>query len=246
MHQPGLPSDLDTPPRMWARAATLAVLAGAGLSFDEMTLSDQGVYSWWGGGSVWWRLTLAPGGEAVLVGQDSDASHTHPIRPGSGPLDLLAGMPDRLIYPGLREDLDDFVVCFAYWFADGAWTRIDYPAGLIDDGLAGATSTINDDLKTAWHALEMNNVHFDPAAEAAIADFLRLAHSRAVDDAAVTTLVSAVAVAATDPEDEDEDDRSEPDVATALEVAAAAGLTPALDPPLLGDSLRTFRLIPDR
>ncbi|GIJ50983.1 hypothetical protein Val02_78690 [Virgisporangium aliadipatigenens] len=226
MHQPGIPADLDTPARMWARAATLAVLAAAGLSFDEMTLSDRGVYSWWGGGSVWWRLTLAPGGEAVLVGQDSDASSTHPAA-GGGARDLLAGMPDRLAYPGLRADLDDFLVCFAYWFTDGSWHRVDYPAEVLDDGLKGAVGCLHDDAGAVRHALEMNGLDHHPEAEAAIDGFLRLAHGRAVDADAVSSMVTLVAAASPDFEGE------RPDTGKALEVAQRAGLGPTQGPPLL-------------
>jgi hypothetical protein len=236
MHQPGVPSDLDTPARMWARAGTLAVLAGAGLTFDEMHLSDKGIYSWWGGGSVWWRFTLAPGGEAVLVGQDSDGSRTHSHAAGDGPRDLLAGMPDRLAYPGLRGDLDDFLVWFAYWFVDGAWTRIDYPDDVFDDGLKGAVGCLNDDAAATQHALEMNGIHGNAAVEGAIAEFLRLAHVRAVDDAAVSSLVHAVADASPD------FDGDRPDVARAVAVATTAGFGPAQDPPLLGDPVEPLKL----
>jgi hypothetical protein len=110
----------------------VAVATGA-LSRDWIIFDEEGLYYEGGGGSCWWRITLAPGGEAVFSGQDSDGSYTHL---GAQPVDLLAGLPERLIWPQLRDDMRDRVLGYVYWYTGGAWHRAPYPEDLEDDGLA--------------------------------------------------------------------------------------------------------------
>ncbi|MGI5240036.1 hypothetical protein [Dactylosporangium sp. CA-139066] len=242
MHRPGRPEDLEHPDRLWARAATLTTIAAAG-GPGGFRVGSTGLHYWSPGGAYWWQLTLAPAGEAVLSGQDSDASHTH-LQPR--PLDLLAGLPDRLIWDELRRDHRDFVLGYAYWFVDGAWHRVPYPDRVKDDGLAFSAKYLAGDsgIPTAlaeqveWDEWdEDEDADLDAAGDAvaaAAAAFLARAHARTVDAAAVAELVDALAPG------RPPDGRSITDYAdAALRAATHLGLTGTQRPPMLGDGSAT-------
>jgi len=55
MHRPSVPEDLDHPERLWARAATLAVVAAGADDGDEYSWGRNGLQCWNDGGSYWWR-----------------------------------------------------------------------------------------------------------------------------------------------------------------------------------------------
>ncbi|MEO3823732.1 hypothetical protein [Actinomadura sp. B10D3] len=87
-----------------------------------------------------WTLALIEGGRAVLYGCDHEASRTRFREPC---LDLLAGAPSWLPLEWLRDLLEADELGFVYWF-DGEWTRVEYPAGVRDDGLAGTVGRTMD------------------------------------------------------------------------------------------------------
>ncbi|MFF4606636.1 hypothetical protein ACFY12_28370 [Streptomyces sp. NPDC001339] len=135
MHKPSVPEDLDHPERLWARAATLAVVAAAVDDWDEFTFGAQGLACWNAGGAYWWRLKLYDDGRALLCGQDADASCT---RDGGRRIDFLAGGPEWLPWERLRDDAEGELLGFVYWWEDGVWARAPYPGNLPDDGLGMA------------------------------------------------------------------------------------------------------------
>lgn len=137
MHRPSEPEDLAHPERLWARAATLAVVAAAMDDGDEFSWDDQGLQCWNGGGAYWWRLKLFDDGRALLCGQDSDGSYTHD---GDRQIDFLAGGPEWLPWEQLRDDAEGNLFGFVYWWQDDAWARAPYPEKLPDDGLEMAMS----------------------------------------------------------------------------------------------------------
>ncbi|MDC7338736.1 hypothetical protein [Streptomyces lydicus] len=191
MHRPSVPGDLDRPERVWARAATLAVVAAAMDDGDEFSWGEQGLECWNGGGSYWWRLKLFEGGRALLCGQDSDGSYTHD---GDRQIDFLAGGPEWLPWERLRHDADGNLFGFVYWWQDGAWARAPYPEKLPDDGLKMALSwaapgedavrRIIDDL------VALTETEVDAAA--GVRAFLSAAESRTVGEADVAALLDAV------------------------------------------------------
>ncbi|MFH9229148.1 hypothetical protein ACH4NT_33975 [Streptomyces lydicus] len=191
MHRPSVPGDLDRPERVWARAATLAVVAAAMDDGDEFSWGEQGLECWNGGGSYWWRLKLFEGGRALLCGQDSDGSYTHD---GDRQIDFLAGGPEWLPRERLRHDADGNLFGFVYWWQDGAWARAPYPEKLPDDGLEMALSwaapgedavrRIIDDL------VALTETEVDAAA--GVRAFLSAAESRTVGEADVAALLDAV------------------------------------------------------
>ncbi|MEV7382756.1 hypothetical protein [Streptomyces lydicus] len=191
MHRPSVPGDLDRPERVWARAATLAVVAAAMDDGDEFSWGEQGLECWNGGGSYWWRLKLFEGGRALLCGQDSDGSYTHD---GDRQIDFLAGGPEWLPWERLRHDADGNLFGFVYWWQDGAWARAPYPEKLPDDGLEMAVSwaapgedavrRIIDDL------VALTETEVDAAA--GVRAFLSAAESRTVGEADVAALLDAV------------------------------------------------------
>ncbi|MFI9356993.1 hypothetical protein ACWGQL_19725 [Streptomyces lydicus] len=191
MHRPSVPGDLDRPERVWARAATLAVVAAAMDDGDEFSWGEQGLECWNGGGSYWWRLKLFEGGRALLCGQDSDGSYTHD---GDRQIDFLAGGPEWLPWDRLRHDADGNLFGFVYWWQDGAWARAPYPEKLPDDGLEMALSwaapgedavrRIVDDL------VALTETEVDAAA--GVRAFLTAAESRTVGEADVAALLDAV------------------------------------------------------
>ncbi|MFH8680053.1 hypothetical protein [Streptomyces lydicus] len=191
MHRPSVPGDLDRPERVWARAATLAVVAAAMDDGDEFSWGEQGLECWNGGGSYWWRLKLLEGGRALLCGQDSDGSYTHD---GDRQIDFLAGGPEWLPRDRLHHDAQGNLLGFVYWWQDGAWARAPYPEKLPDDGLAMALSwaapgedavrRIVDDL------VALTETEVDAAA--GVRAFLAAAEARTVGEADVAALLDAV------------------------------------------------------
>ncbi|MFB6437231.1 hypothetical protein ACFCVY_10675 [Streptomyces sp. NPDC056411] len=191
MHRPSVPGDLDHPERVWARAATLAVVAAAMDDWDEFSWGEQGLECWNGGGSYWWRLKLFDGGRALLCGQDSDGSYTHD---GGRQIDFLAGGPEWLPWQRLRHDADGNLFGFLYWWQDGAWARAPYPEKLPDDGLEmamswaapgdGAVGRLVEDL------VARTETEVDAGAE--VRSFLAAAEARAVGASDIAGLLDAV------------------------------------------------------
>ncbi|MFC7329432.1 hypothetical protein [Marinactinospora rubrisoli] len=218
MHRPGVPEDLEPPHVLWARAATVAVAA----PYNEHILDEEGLYFEGGGFSWWWRITLAPDGEAVFSGQDSDGSHTH-LR--DDPVDLLSGLPDRLSWPQLRADLRDRVLGYVYWYTGGAWHRVGYPDDVVDDGLAMSFDFLAGDERVVELLLAEGSG--SPDADRTVTRFLTGARTRSLQPADVTALLTAVdPEAAADPKRQD----------AALDVARRAGLLSGSTAPLLGST----------
>ncbi|MEV8532672.1 hypothetical protein [Streptomyces sp. NPDC051211] len=143
MHTPSRPEDLAPPRLLWARAVTLALLEVGCWESEEYAVDEDGLWCHSTGAGGWWRLTLFDGGErAVFVGQDPDGSHTHI---GGKQIDFLAGGPDWLPWELLRDDAAGNLFGFVYWWEDGAWHRIPYPAELREDGLDMAAPWVGSD-----------------------------------------------------------------------------------------------------
>ncbi|KAB2350111.1 hypothetical protein [Actinomadura rudentiformis] len=217
MHTPGEPSDLEEPRVLWARAATTAIACAAGLlSANVVRLRPDGLNSD-ASGAGWWTLTLSPDEEAVFSGQD-DFSHTHL---GDEPVDLLAGLPDRLSWPQLREDLRARALGFVYWYTGGAWHRAPYPEDLEDDGLDASLSFLADEAE-----LTIMLVEDHPRTEDAgrtVAGFLDRAKDRRLHPDDVIALLAAInPQVATDPAR----------VKAALDMATRTGLLEGTTPPL--------------
>ncbi|MDT0309056.1 hypothetical protein RM780_19120 [Streptomyces sp. DSM 44917] len=214
-HRPSVPADLDHPRRLWARAATLAMLAAVGIDGDEYQLLGDGELRCdHAGGSYWWRLTLPQGGDAraVFRGHDADGSHGHLRRT---PVDFLAGGPRWLPWEELREEQNGLTLGFVYWWQDGSWGRAPYPEDLVDDGLELSAGWVSGDgalTEQLWEAAdEGENV------DGALAAFLDRAQARTVDAEAVRALLASFSPA----------EPPKPQaVDAALEVAARAALTP--------------------
>ncbi|MEV0370699.1 hypothetical protein AB0I10_12845 [Streptomyces sp. NPDC050636] len=191
MQRPSVPEDLDHPERLWARAATLAVVAAAMDDWDEFSWGSRGLECWNGGGSYWWRLKLFEDGRALLCGQDSDGSYTHD---GGQQIDFLAGGPEWLPWEQLRDDAEGNLFGFVYWWQGGAWDRAPYPEKLPDDGLEMAMSwaapgdaaigRIVDDL------VARTETEVDPMTE--VRGFIAAAEARTVGAEDVAALLGAV------------------------------------------------------
>ncbi|MGX1757638.1 hypothetical protein ACWIG5_12145 [Streptomyces lydicus] len=191
MHRPSLPEDLDHPEHLWARAATLAVVAAAMDDWDEFSWSDRGLQCWNDGGSYWWRLKLYEDGRALLCGQDSDGSHTHS---GGRRIDFLAGGPAWLPWNQLREDAEGNLFGFVYWWQDGAWARAPYPEKMPDDGLEMAMSWVapGDDAVRGIAEGLVARTETEVDAVAAVRAFLAAAGARRVGAQDITALLDAV------------------------------------------------------
>ncbi|KIZ18707.1 hypothetical protein [Streptomyces natalensis] len=191
MHRPSVPEDLDHPRRVWARAATLAVVAAAMDDWDDFSWGPQGLECWNGGGSYWWRLKLYDDGRALLCGQDSDGSYTHD---GNRQIDFLAGGPEWLPWDRMRDDAQGNLFGFVYWWQDGAWARAPYPESMGDDGLAMALSWAGRGEDAVDRIVEdlvaVTETEVDPAA--AVRAFIAAAEARTVGEAGVTALLGAV------------------------------------------------------
>ncbi|MFE6687897.1 hypothetical protein ACFVFQ_15630 [Streptomyces sp. NPDC057743] len=191
MHRPSVPGDLDDPGQVWARAATLAVVAAAMDDGDEYTVGPQGLHCWNGGGAYWWRLRVYEDGRALLCGHDADGSYTHT---GDRRIDFLAGGPAWLPWEQLRAEADGNLLGFVYWYEDGGWARAPYPAALPDDGLAMAMSwaapggAAVEEITERLVALMETEVH--PVAE--VRAFIAAAADRTVGAAEVAALLDAV------------------------------------------------------
>ncbi|GES34024.1 hypothetical protein AB0G60_31100 [Streptomyces angustmyceticus] len=191
MHRPSVPEDLDHPERLWARAATLAVVAAAVDDWDEFSWGGQGLQCWNDGGSYWWRLKMFEDGRALLCGQDSDGSHTHS---GGRQIDFLAGGPAWLPWERLREDAEGNLFGFVYWWQDGAWARAPYPEKLPDDGLEMSMSWVAPGDDAARHIAEVlvARTETEVDALAAVRAFLAAAEARTVAAQDITALLDTV------------------------------------------------------
>lgn len=215
MHRPSVPEDLDHPERLWARAATLAVVAAAVDDGDEFSWGDQGLHCWNVGGSYWWRLKLCADGRAVLCGQDSDGSHTHSA---GKQIDFLSGGPQWLPWEQLREDAEGNLLGWVYWWQDGAWARAPYPEKLPDDGLEMAMSWAAPGDAAVGEIVEdlVALTETDRDAAPAVHAFLAAAEARTVGAGDVSALLDAVC---------DKDSWYEVRPEAALAFAAELGLT---------------------
>ncbi|MEU6315932.1 hypothetical protein [Streptomyces sp. NPDC047014] len=212
MHTPSRPEDLDHPDLLWTRAATMAMVDGAASRRTEFALDEDGLWCHSTGAGGWWRLTVLDGGRAVFCGQDPDGSRTHI---GGRQIDFLAGGPDWLPWDLLREDADGNLFGFVYWWEDGAWHRIPYPAELDEDGL---------DMAAPWAGSHEEFVQLtvdscDPpqgraALAEAVARFAELARERKADAEAVAELLAAAQV----------EGLPGPKLDAALDLATRAGL----------------------
>ncbi|MFI9046764.1 hypothetical protein [Streptomyces sp. NPDC053427] len=191
MHRPSVPEDLDHPERLWARAATLSVVAAAMDDWDDFSWGPLGLQCWNGGGAYWWRLKLYDDGRALLCGQDSDGSYTHS---GKRQIDFLAGGPQWLPWERMRHDAEGNLFGFVYWWQDGAWARAPYPETMLDDGLEMALSwagTGDDAIgRIVEDLVAVTETEVDPAA--AVRAFIAAAEARTVGAADITALLDAV------------------------------------------------------
>ncbi|MEU9113503.1 hypothetical protein AB0D04_17400 [Streptomyces sp. NPDC048483] len=191
MHRPSVPEDLDLPERLWARAATLAVVAAAVDDGDEFSRGRHGLECWNGGGAYWWRLKLYEDGRALLCGQDSDGSYTHSK---NRQIDFLAGGPDWLPWEKLRHDAQGNLFGFVYWWQDGSWARAPYPEGMRDDGLEMALSWAGTGEDAVGRIIDdlvaRTETEVDPAA--GVRAFIAAAEARTVGEADIAALLAAV------------------------------------------------------
>lgn len=149
----------------------------------------------------------------MFCGQDPDGSHTHV---GGEQIDFLAGGPEWLPWELLRDDAKGNLLGFVYWWEDGAWHRIAYPAELREDGLDGAAPWAGSEEKFATRTAEWHDLRCEAEEllEAALVRFLALAEARTVDADAVAELLAPAHV----------EDRPAPRLDVALDFAARAGI----------------------
>ncbi|QFG23164.1 hypothetical protein [Actinomadura sp. WMMB 499] len=211
MTRPGQPEDLDDPRLLWTRASVLAVAAAAEIiAPDGSSVDDDGVA---GDG---WRVTLAPDGEAVVSGRPpADRDET-----GESP-DLLDGLPERLTWKRLRDDMDGGSLGYVYWYADDAWHRAEHP----DDALAGPPEQLADDDATI-RVLTTDLKPDDENGPRAIADVLAKARANTLRPADVTTMLGVL-----DPDVGSDAARTK----AALDTAVRTGLLAGTKPPLIGE-----------
>ncbi|MEV7169864.1 hypothetical protein AB0O18_09230 [Streptomyces sp. NPDC093224] len=213
MHTPSRPEDLDRPELLWTRAVTMALLDVATSRRSEFALDDDGLWCHATGAGGWWRLTVLDAGRAVFCGQDPDGSRTHV---GGEQVDFLAGGPDWLPWELLKEDASGNLFGFVYWWEDGAWHRIPYPAELDDDGL---------DMAAPWAGsheefLTLTVDCCDPPAgrrgalAEAVGRFAAQVGEGTVDADAVAALLAPARA----------DDRPEPRLDVAIDLATRAGV----------------------
>ncbi|MGW6919233.1 hypothetical protein ACWGB8_36275 [Kitasatospora sp. NPDC054939] len=216
IHTPSLPEDLQTPERLWARAVTMAVVELAATGRTEYALDEDGFWCHSTGADGWWRLSRFDGGRAVFCGQDPDFSHTHLL---DEPLDFLAGGPEWLPWELLKDDADGNLFGFLYWWQDGAWQRVDYPADVENDGLDGAAPWAGSD-ETEYTGLALSACDYYAAGEPGLLDAIRAFAARVeagdADGAAVAELVAGLAAHGV----------PAPHADAALAFAARAGVTP--------------------
>ncbi|MFF9869468.1 hypothetical protein ACF1G0_29390 [Streptomyces sp. NPDC013953] len=223
MHVPSRPEDLDHPARLWARAVTFALLEGAcDDGRPEHVLDEHGLWCHATGACGWWRLTVLDGERAVFVGQDPDGSHTHI---GGEQIDFLAGGPDWLPWEQLRDDAEGNLFGFVYWWENGSWHRIRYPAELSEDGLEGAAPWVGSEAEfTALAACLAGDDgrSREEAAElyGAVTRFRERAEARTADAAAVSALLTAALPRGVAPER----------LAEAVDLAVRAGVTGVVPP----------------
>ncbi|OLT29867.1 hypothetical protein BJF79_10035 [Actinomadura sp. CNU-125] len=223
MTRPGQPEDLDDPRLLWTRAAVMAVCGAAEpASPSGLSVDDDGITADIGGGSYWWKLTLAPDGEAVFSGRDADRSRTRLM---DEPVPLLDGLPDRLSWKRLREDMERDALGFVYWHADGAWHRVDYPDDLEDDGLGAPLEHVAGDVETTDWVLLDKRLDDEVNARRAVADVLAKAHENTLRPADVTTMLGVL-----DPDVGSDAARTK----AALDAAVRTGLLAGTRPPLIG------------
>ncbi|WP_052849646.1 hypothetical protein [Streptomyces avicenniae] len=209
VHRPGLPGDLSGPRRLWARAATLGLLATAGIGGDTYEATGDRLRCVNPDGSYWWTLTLHGGGRAVFSGQDADGSQGH-LR--AEPVELLATAPSWLPQDELRARQTARELGYVYWSDGAGWARAPYPDDLADDGLELSAGWVGDDEEVAeelWDAAGGG----DDMADAVLA-FLDRAETRTVDADAVKALLDACSP------------KEPPSVEAALGFAVKARLTP--------------------
>ncbi|WP_129842088.1 hypothetical protein [Streptomyces sp. RFCAC02] len=186
VHRPGQPGDLSRPRRLWARAATLGLLAGAGIGADTYEVSEDRLDCTHPGGSYWWTLTLHGPGRAVFRGQDADGSHGHRR---AEPVDFLAGAPAWLPLGDLRPRQAAGELGYVYWCDDDTWSRAPYPDDLPDDGLELSAGWVGDDAEVAEELWDVAGGGDD--ASATVLAFLDRAATGAVDHEAIRTLLAA-------------------------------------------------------
>ncbi|MFR9726167.1 hypothetical protein ACL02R_22785 [Streptomyces sp. MS19] len=210
VHRPGVPGDLSGPRRLWARAATLGLLATVGIGRDTYEATADRLHCADPGGSYWWTLTLHGDGRAVFRGQDADGSQGH-LR--AEPVDLLATAPAWLPLDELRPRQAARELGYVYWSDGASWSRAPYPDDLADDGLELSAGWVGDDDEVAeelWDAAGGG----DEMADAVVA-FLDRAEARTVDADAIRALLAACSP------------KEPPSVDAALAFAARADLTSA-------------------
>ncbi|MED7952927.1 hypothetical protein [Streptomyces sp. BE303] len=216
MHRPSRPEDLHHADAVWARAVALALLEAAQGDPEGYWLDEHGVWCDATGGSYWWRVTVLDDGHAVFCGQDSDGSVTHV---DGRQIDFLAGGPDWLPSEQLREDARGNLFGFLYWWEDGAWHRIPYPAAVHDDGLSGAAAWLGSEEAFVDEATGLAGVQRadEPVFTAALVRYLRRAEVRTVDTSVVAELLAAAGTG--------DDGRPPLLLEPAVDVAVRAGLT---------------------
>ncbi|MFI0445601.1 hypothetical protein [Actinomadura sp. 6N118] len=224
-----MPEDLPAPAELWARGATMAAVEAAMPSevFSSFfSVHANGVTHDDGSGNEW-TLSLIEGGRAVLYGCDVEASRTRIQEPG---LDLLADAPGWLPLERLASMQRGAELGFVYWH-DTGWHRIDYPADVLDDGLAstvGLTADMkrlvlhiaHDAVAQRWGGEEVEEVEEDDELMAALDETVRLAQ-----DGALEGMVSQARERALSAQSfQWLGNGWEPDITAALELAARAGL----------------------
>ncbi|MEU4566786.1 hypothetical protein [Micromonospora sp. NPDC023956] len=228
-----MPPDLPPPDLLWNRWALFAsALTALGVDDVYWCAADGAHHDDHGGNRS--RLVLVDGGRAVLFGYDHEYSDTVTATP---PIDLLAGAPAWLPWPELLRWQADDELGYAYWYDDGAWSRVPYPDDL-PDGLAATAGSV---LGSEQARLELVDVVFewgrhdrdDPTERddvaGSAAQLLAAAEARALDAEALAGLLGRLPAHAVD-------------LTAALAVADAAGITPGRTPP----AVPAGTTVPDR
>lgn len=217
-----LPDPSEIVARWGAQAAALAAIG-----IDDVWWFDADGAQFDDSGGNWSSLCLVDGGRAMLFGSDHEYSETESVSP---PIDLLADAPAWLPLDVLnaRVEREHGRLGYVYWFDDGVWSRVGYPARADGSEPAdGLLPTVGPGLDDEDAIAALADVvwewgQHDPADDggpdeaaavtAAAGVLLAAAHARTIDADGITALVGRLTTV-------------EVDVAAGVAMASKGGLT---------------------
>src|SRR5215211_2276870 len=141
--------DLDDPEELRARWSALAAVAHA-TGFDRRWYADEDGYHHQDETGSILRMLRLDDGRAVLFGFHTQHSRT-------AGADLLAGSPDWIGQPEVRERRAAGELGFVYGAVNGTWARASYPGDPwqpLDDGFAPIGQWITSDDEAARELIE--------------------------------------------------------------------------------------------